>query len=195
MEGRSAGSPLADPGAWAVTAFATTSFVLGMYNAHLVSAGGAAIVIPIALFFGGVMQIIVAVLEVVRGNVFGAVVFGTYGPFWLIYGLIVQHYAATLAPASVTSALALFLAVFAVLTFYFFIASLKTDAVLIVVFALVFLALVVLAIGLENGSTRMTEIGGWITLVFAVIAWYHAAGDVISYTWGRTVLPMGKIKK
>jgi hypothetical protein len=28
-----AASTLADPGAWAVTAFATTSFALGMYNA------------------------------------------------------------------------------------------------------------------------------------------------------------------
>jgi succinate-acetate transporter protein len=195
MQGRSVGSTIADPGAWAVTAFASASFMLGMYNAHLVSAGGAAIVIPVAIVFAGVMQVIVAVLEVIRGNVFGAVVFGTYGPFWIIYGLIVQHYAGTLAPASVASALALFLAVFAVLTFYFFIASLKTDVVLAVVFALVCIALAVLAIGTENASTRVTEIGGWITIVFAVLAWYHAAGDVISFTWGRTVLPMGKINK
>ena len=194
MQGRSVGSSLADPGAWAVTAFATTSFMLGMYNAHLVSAGGAAIVIPVAFFFGGAMQIIVAVLEVIRGNVFGAVVFGTYGPFWVIYGLIVQHYAGTLAPASVASAVCLFLAMFAVLTFYFFIASLKTDVVLAIVFALIFIALVVLAIGAEGGSIRTTEIGGWITLIFAVLAWYHAAGDVIAYTFGRRVLPMGKIK-
>jgi succinate-acetate transporter protein len=193
LQGRSA-STLADPGAWAVTAFATTSFMLGMYNAHLLSAGGTAIVIPVAFFFGGLIQIIVAVLEVARGNVFGAVVFGTYGPFWVIYGFIAQHYASVLAPASVGSALALFLAMFAVLTFYFFIASLKTDFVLVLVFALIFIGLVLLAIGNGSGHVVYLEAGGWVTLAFAVLAWYHAAGDVIAHTFGRTVLPMGKLK-
>lgn len=194
MQGRSAGSTLADPGAWAVTAFATTSFMLGMYNAHLISAGGAAIVIPVAFFFGGAVQIIVAILEVARGNVFGAVVFGTYGPFWVIYGFIAQHYASVLAPASVGSSIALFLAVFAVLTFYFFIASLKTDLILAIVFALIFIGLILLAVGAGKASTSFTEAGGWVTLAFAVLAWYHAAGDVIAHTFGRTVLPMGKLK-
>ena len=194
MQGRTAVSTLADPGAWAVTAFATTSFMLGMYNAHLISAGGTAIVIPVAFFFGGAVQIIVAILEVVRGNVFGAVVFGTYGPFWVIYGLIAQHYASVLAPASVGSSIALFLAVFAVLTFYFFIASLKTDLVLAVVFALIFIGLILLAVGAGKASTSLTEAGGWVTLAFAVLAWYHAAGDVIAHTFGRTVLPMGSLK-
>lgn len=194
MEGRSSGLKIADPGAWAVTAFATTSFMLGMYNAHLLSAGGAAIVIPVAFFFGGAVQIIVAILEVARGNVFGAVVFGTYGPFWVIYGLIAQHYAGILTPSSVGSAVALFLAMFAVLTFYFFIASLKTDVVLVAVFALIFIGLVLLAIGSGTARTTYTEAGGWVTLAFAVLAWYHAAGDVIAHTFGRTVLPMGKLK-
>jgi succinate-acetate transporter protein len=193
LQGRSSGSTLADPGAWAVTAFATTSFMLGMYNAHLVSAGGAAIVIPVAFFFGGMVQIIVAILEVARGNVFGAVVFGTYGPFWVIYGFIAQHYAGVLAPASVGSALALFLAVFTVLTFYFFIASLRTDVVLALIFGLIFIGLALLAIGAGTGHVVWTKAGGWVTLAFAVLAWYHAAGDVIAHTFGRKVLPMGNL--
>ena len=96
----SAAAPgLADPGAWAVTAFATTSFMLGMYNAGLLNAGGAAIVIPVALFFGGLIQIIVAILEIIRGNLFGAVVFGTYGPFWVIFGVLQTLYAWASLPA------------------------------------------------------------------------------------------------
>lgn len=183
-------SGLADPGAWAVTAFATTSFMLGIYNANLLSAGGALIVVPVALFFGGLIQILVGVLEVVRGNVFGAVVFGTYGPFWVIYGVIVQFYAKDVPAADLGSALSLFLAMFAVLTFYFFIASLRTDAVLVAVFALIFAGLVLLSIGEGTGNTTATHAGGWVTLAFAVLAWYHAAGDVIAHTFGRTVLPV-----
>ena len=80
-------SSMADPGAWAVTAFGTTSFMLGIYNAGLLH-GSSAVVLPVAFFFGGLIQIIVGVLEIARGNIFGAVVFGTYGPFWVIYGAL-----------------------------------------------------------------------------------------------------------
>jgi uncharacterized protein len=190
-----AATGLADPGAWAVTAFATTSFMLGMYNAHLINAGGAIIVIPVALFFGGLVQIIVAILEILRGNLFGAVVFGTYGPFWVIYGVLLTIYASSIPSNAVDSALALFLAMFAVLTFYFFVASLRTDMVLAAIFALIFIGLVLLAIGAGAASTAFTEAGGWVTLAFAVLAWYHAAGDVIAATFGRTVLPVWSLRR
>lgn len=192
---RPASSGLADPGAWAVTAFATTSFMLGMYNAHLINAGGAAIVIPVALFFGGLVQIIVAILEILRGNLFGAVVFGTYGPFWVIYGVLLTLYVTAIPASSLSSALALFLAMFAVVTFYFVIASLRTDMVLVAVFALIFIGLVLLAIGAGEANAGLTKAGGWVTLAFAVLAWYHAAGDVIAATFGRPVLPVGSLRR
>jgi len=193
------GNPLADPGPWAVTAFATTSFMLGMYNTHLIGSGNLGslpIVFPVAFFYGGLIQIIVGFLEVWRGNMFGAVVFGSYGPFWVIYGAISIWFAKMVDPASSASAgVALFLAMFAVVTFYFFIASFKTDWVLVAVFGLIFIGLVLLAIGAGQNSTGFTKAGGWVTLLFAVIAWYHAASDIIGFTFGRTVLPVGKIKK
>jgi hypothetical protein len=191
-----ASGPLADPGAWAVTAFATTSFMLGLYDTHLIGSGSLPIVFPVAFFYGGLIQIIVGILEVGRGNVFGAVVFGTYGPFWVIYGAIETWFAKMAAPASsVTAGVALFLAMFAVVTFYFFLASLKTDRVLIAVFALIFIGLVLLAIGAQSGSVTWTKAGGWVVLVFAVLAWYHAAADIINFTFGRQVLTVGKIAK
>jgi hypothetical protein len=169
--------------------------MLGMYNAGLINAAGAAIVIPVALFFGGLVQIIVGVLEIVRGNLFGAVVFGTYGPFWVIFGVLETLYATSIPASAINSALALFLAMFAVLTFYFFIASLRTDLVLVTVFALIFIGLVLLSAGAGTDTPTVTKAGGWVTLAFAVLAWYHAAGDVIGFTFGRTVLPMGSLRR
>lgn len=187
--------PIADPGAWAVTAFATTSFMLGMYNAGLLPAGGVAVVIPVAFFFGGLIQIIVGILEVMRGNVFGAVVFGTYGPFWVIFAAIETWFAAKIPTSAADSALCLFLAMFAVITFYFVIAALRTDAVLFAIFALIFAGLVLLSIGAGLPNATITKAGGWVTLAFAVLAWYHAAGDVIAHTFGRKVLPMGALMR
>lgn len=140
------GGPLADPGAWAVTAFATTSFMLGLYNTGEIGPASLPIVLPVAFFFGGLVQILVAILEIGRGNVFGAVVFGTYGPFWVIYGAILTWFAKMVHPAAaVDKGVAVFLAMFAVVTFYFFLASLRTDTVLVAVFGLIFVGLVLLA--------------------------------------------------
>lgn len=189
------GFKMGDPGAWAVSAFATTSFMLGMYNSGLLHTGGVAVVLPVAFFYGGMIQIIVGILEVLRGNMFGAVVFGTYGPFWVSFAAIETWFGKSLSAADAGGAVSLFLAVFAVLTFYFFLASLKTDRVLVVIFALIFIALVLLSIGAASGVSFFTVLGGWVTLVFAVVAWYHAAADIINFTFESKVLPLGAIKK
>ena len=79
------------------------------------------------------------------------------------------------------------------LSFIFFIASLRTDLVLVVIIGLIFVGLVLLSIGARHRPAAITEAGGWVTLAFAVLAWYHAAGDIIASTFGRTVLPVWPI--
>jgi hypothetical protein len=96
------------------------------------------VVLPAAFFFGGLVQIIVAVLEISRGNLFGAAVFGTYGPFWVIFGAFETLYLTSIPAAHLNSAVSLFLAVFAVVTFYLAIASLRTDLVPAAILWLIF---------------------------------------------------------
>jgi uncharacterized protein len=182
---------MANPAPWAVTAFATTSFMLGMYQTHLLNNAGIAIVLPAAFFFGGLVQIIVAILEFSRGNLFAGAVFGTYGPFWVIVGAFDTIYAASVPAVQANDANSLLLAVFAVITFYLGIASLRTDLVLTIIIWLIFAGLVVLSVGAGANNVDITEGGGWIVLSFAVLAWYHAAGDIIESTFGRKVLPFG----
>jgi succinate-acetate transporter protein len=182
---------MANPAPWAVTAFATTSFMLGMYQTGLLNAAGLPIVLPATFFFGGLVQIIVAIMEFSRGNLFAGAVFGTYGPFWVMFGAFETLYAASVPAAQLSSATCLFLAVFAVITFYLAIASLRTDLVLTVIIWLIFVGLVLLSIGAGASSSAITKAGGWVVLIFAVLAWYHAAGDVIESTFGRKVLPFG----
>ena len=84
---------------------------------------------------------------------------------------------------------------FAILSFFFFLASLRTDMVLLAVFALITIGLVLLSVGAGTTTPDLTKAGGWVTLAFAVLAWYHAAGDVIGYTFGRVVLPVGPLRR
>ncbi len=182
---------MANPAPWAVTAFATTSFMLGMFQTGLLNNAGVLIVLPAAFFFGGLVQIIVAIMEFSRGNLFAGAVFGTYGPFWVMFGAFETLYAASVPAAQLSSATSLFLAVFAVVTLYLAVASLRTDLVLTVIIWLIFVGLVLLSIGAGASNGNVTKAGGWVVLVFAVLAWYHAAGDIIESTFGRKVLPFG----
>lgn len=166
-----------------------------MYNAGLMDKGGIGVAVPFAFFFGGLIQIIVAILEIQRGNLFGAAVFGTYGPFWVIYASLNTLNSASIPKENLSSALSLFLAMFAVITIYLFIASLRTDIVLAVILALIFLGLAALSIGEATGDESAAHIGGWITLAFAVLAWYHAASDIIQSTFGKRLLPVGPLVK
>ena len=137
----------------AVTAFATTSFMLGIYQTGLCSGP--------------------------TGRS------GSCSAFETLYAASVP------AAYEVSSALSLFLAVFAVVTFYLAIASLRTDLVLTVIIWLIFVGLVLLSIGFGTSSGNVVKAGGWVVLVFAVLAWYHAVGDVIAATFGRKILPFG----
>lgn len=183
----------ASPAPWAVFAFATTSFFLGYINAGLIGGSAVYAVLPMALIFGGLCQLIVAILETVRGSGFTATVFGIYGPFWIIYGLLVKFFLGSIPTSGQAAAVALFLFMFAVLSVFLTIASLRTDKVLVVIFFLIAVALVLLGLGAATGASGLTVLGGWVTLVFAVLAWYHALGGLLTMTWGRSVLPTGII--
>lgn len=184
----------ADPAHWAVFAFATTSFALGYVNSGWIGSTAVGVVLPIALLFGGLVQLMVAVLEVFRKNIFGACVFGTYGPFWIIYGLYVEFFASSVSKADAGPAAALFLAMFAVMTFFFVVASFATDWMLVAVFSLIDVALILLAIGAGEANATLTHIGGYVTIAFAVLAWYHALGGIVEGTFGRNLLPFWNVE-
>jgi succinate-acetate transporter protein len=198
MRGAGPTEPLADPGALALTAFATTAFMLGLYLSGLVGTGSLPLVFPVALLFGGLIQIMVAMLEVVRGNTFGGAAFGTYGAFWVIFGAINTWFVHMVKPASAVDAgVAVFLSMFAVVSFYFLLASLKTDLVIFGIFLLLVPAFSVIAYGYANADPTGTlvKIGGWLNMAFAVLGWYHAAADLIAQTFGRQVLPVGPLSE
>jgi succinate-acetate transporter protein len=185
----------ADPGDLAVTSFGASSLMLGIVNAHLINATAIGIVLPTAFIFGGLVQVIAAVIEVVRGDNFGAVAFGSYGSFWIILGLYFTIYAKMVAPSSAGTTLALFLWMFAIISLYLFIASLKTDVVLAIILFLLVVTFVLLALGNGMANTTLVKAGGYTTIVFAILGFYHAASGTIASTFGKNVLPVGPLNK
>ena len=192
---------IGDPGSWAILAFSATSLLLGLFNSSAIDANGSAVIIPVAFVLGGVVQLIAAVLEVVRGNIFGAVVFGSFGPFWVIYALIENSYAGKVAIAgaaakdanAVPSALLAFLIMYAALVFIFMIAALRTDVVILTVVVLVEVVIVLLMVGIYGAHPEATKISGIVTIVFAALGLYRGGADLVAFTFKHPVLPVGHL--
>jgi succinate-acetate transporter protein len=183
-------SPIADPGPLGLAAFALTTFVLSMFNADLVGAGGEPVVFGLAFAYGGIAQFAAGMWEFRTGNTFGAVAFTSYGAFWLSFWAFVEFFEKDVPKADAGHAVGLYLIAWGIFTLYMFVASLRTTAAIAAVFALLTLTFFALGIGNAGGHTNIVHIGGWIGLATAAAAWYASFAAVTNSTFKRTVIPV-----
>src|SRR5436309_2290676 len=73
------GTPAANPAAVGLVAFGLTTVLLSLVNAGVLPPGGEPVVIPLALAFGGLMQIFAGAFEFKLGGSFGLVTNATFG--------------------------------------------------------------------------------------------------------------------
>src|SRR3954452_22629287 len=116
---------IADPGPLGLAGFAMTTFVLSVFNANLITDQKlAAVVLPLALFYGGLVQLLAGMWEFRKGNTFGATAFCSYGAFWLSYAAYVKFVAGDLPADTAHQATGLFLLIWAIFTVYMTVAAL-----------------------------------------------------------------------
>jgi succinate-acetate transporter protein len=184
-------SPLADPGPLGLAGFALTTFLLSLFNAGLVAnAALEAVVLPVALCYGGIAQLLAGMWEFRKDNTFGAVAFTSYGAFWLSFVGYVRFIAPKLPAADAHTATGLFLLAWTVFTAYMWLASLRTSGVVAAVFTALMVTFALLTAGALSAQPQLTHVGGWFGLVTAALAWYGSAAAVTNSTWKRTVLPV-----
>ncbi len=73
---------LSNPAPLGLAGFALTTWLLSMNNAGWITGDGMGIVLACALAYGGTAQAIAGIMELPRGNTFGATAFLSYGAFW-----------------------------------------------------------------------------------------------------------------
>lgn len=187
---------IADPGPLGLGAFAGTTFVLSLFNAGLVGdAKLAAVVLPLALIYGGVAQLLAGMWEFRKNNTFAAVAFTSYGAFWISFFYFDSYIAGKLPPTEAHTAVGIFLLMWTVFTAYMTVASIKTTGALTAVFGAVLVTFAVLTIGEFSQNTTMIHTAGFFGLLAAVLAWYASAAGVVNATWARTVLPVFPAKR
>ncbi len=191
-------APTANPAPLGLSAFALTTFVLSCINANLISTLPN-IVVGLALFYGGLCQLLAGMWEFKAGNTFGATAFSSYGGFWLAFGLIFIPGTNILGAfgtntAQLHSGLGLFLLGWAIFTLLMFLGTLRSNGALISVFGLLFLTFLFLSLGEFSGTAILGQIGGWLGILTALTAWYTALAGILSSTRSAFTLPTWPVR-
>lgn len=184
---------IADPAPLGLAAFAMTTVVLSVFNADLLPKALLLVVLPLALFYGGLVQLLAGMWEFVRNNTFGALAFSSFGAFWLAYAGYARFILPGLPKTTAFQATGLFLAVWGFFTLYMLMASLRTTAAVALVFLTLFVTFAILASGELAQNTQIVKIGGYVGILTAAVAWYASFAGVTNATWKRTVLPTGPL--
>jgi succinate-acetate transporter protein len=183
-------TPIADPAPLGLAAFAMTTFVLSMFNANLVGAGGEPVVLGLAFAYGGLAQFLAGMWEFRNGNTFGATAFTSYGAFWLSFAAYVEFFSKSVSASDAGHAVGLYLIAWGIFTLYMVIPSLRVSAAVVTVFVLLAATFFILGIGNAGGHENIVHIGGWVGLATAVAAWYASFAGVTNATFKRVVLPV-----
>jgi succinate-acetate transporter protein len=183
---------VADPAPLGLCGFALTTFVLSSINAGWFSAAATTIVVGLALFYGGIAQLCAGMWEFRRNNTFGATAFTSYGAFWLSFAVIFIPGSGILAgiTPAVHQALGLYLLGWTIFTGLMFLGTLRSNVALVAVFGLLFLTFLLLTIGELGPSTSAHQIGGYLGVLTAIVAWYTALAGILVSTRSVFQLPV-----
>ncbi len=195
-------SAFANPAPLGLSAFALTTFVLSCSNAGFIFTrvgAGASVVVGLALFYGGVVQLVARIQEFRAGNTLGATAFCSYAGFWLALGVVLLPpsglAAALIKEATLAQALGAFLLGWTIFTLLMFFGSLRSNLALMALFGALFLTFLALTIGElinasgSNGSVWI-QVGGWLGIITALIAWYTALAGILASGKSMFTLPV-----
>jgi succinate-acetate transporter protein len=168
----------ANPAPLGLSAFALTTFVLSALNAGWYTLGpkDAPAVIGLALFYGGLGQLLAGMWEFRSGNTFGAAAFSSYGAFWLAFGWGLQNGQIRLG----TPEVGFYLLAWGIFTFLWFLGTLRTNLALMGVFLFLTLTFLALAFANFGMGASWVSIGGYLGIITALLAWYTALAGMLA---------------
>eukprot|EP01012_Entosiphon_sulcatum_P041983 TRINITY_DN558_c0_g1_i2.p2 TRINITY_DN558_c0_g1~~TRINITY_DN558_c0_g1_i2.p2 ORF type:complete len:388 (-),score=97.86 TRINITY_DN558_c0_g1_i2:435-1598(-) len=188
-------NPLANPGCLGLFAFALTTGFLMLEVCGAVENAFAFTIIPCALMFGGLVQLLVGMWEIQRNNLFGAVAFTSYGAFWMTYFFEKILYQSKVFPAvsaTYPKGETAYYVMWGLLTTVFFFQTLRITYALQTVFFLVALTFFLLAGGVWSANCK--KAAGIAGVLAASAAFYTGAAEFTNDLYKRTIIPLGHVQ-
>lgn len=180
----------ATPAPLGLAGFALSTFILSVFYTRLVNPAGLPVLFGVLLFYGGVAQFLAGMWEFRTGNTFGAVVFGSYGAFWMALWAFDTLYAKHLPLAVAGHSLGLYLFTWAGFTAMLFFASLRTTGAVAVTVFLLVVTEILLGFGYNIPSLNTLKWGGYVGIATAAAAWYTMFAIILESTFKRWILPV-----
>lgn len=183
----------ANPAPLGLLCFALTTILLSMHNAGLFPLD--AMILAMAVFYGGIAQIFAGVFEFRKKNTFATTAFISYGFFWLTLAGIIVFPKIGFAEKSGEVAMASYLGIWGLMSFVMFIGTFRLNRALQVTFGLLVIAFALLSIGDLIGSKTLKTLAGWEGIVLGFSAMYTGLAQVLNEVYGRVVWPLGPVVK
>jgi len=182
---------LANPAPLGLMGFGMTTVLLNIHNAGFFPINS--MILAMGIFYGGMAQILAGYLEYQKGNTFGLTAFVSYGHFWLSFVFLIVAPKLGFIEAPSNAALACYLFMWGVFTFFMYFGTLKSSRALQFVFASLTLLffLLTLAHAPIEGAKTIGIIAGYEGIICGASAIYLAMAEVLYKVHGRIVLPIG----
>jgi uncharacterized protein len=148
-------------------------------------------VVGYAIFYGGLMQLIVAIFELIRGATFPFAVFGSYAAFWLGWAKVIleTHDTTLKLGTDFSDGKTAWLIQWGVLTFGFWVIALRKNYCLIATLGLLWITFFLLAAATHTGDPDVKKSAGYFGFFTAIAAWYTAMAEIANEEFGWHVLP------
>ncbi|KAK4452153.1 GPR1/FUN34/yaaH family-domain-containing protein [Podospora aff. communis PSN243] len=198
----------ANPAPLGLSAFALTTFVLSAVNLGVRGVNVPNIAVPLALGYGGLVQLLAGMWEMAVGNTFGATALSSYGGFWIAYGVLLTpnwnilgeggpYTAEGAAPGMGDSALGFFLTGWFIFTTILLLCTLRSTVMFFMLFFTLDLAFLMLACGAfaeadghMEASHKLHQAGGGFGMVAAFLAWYNAFAGIADSSNSFFLIPV-----
>jgi hypothetical protein len=185
----SAVSGVVDARSLGLAAFATTTFVYGLSYTTIWSPGSsAAMALTLALVYGGAIQILAGIWAFGRRQTFPAVVYCSFGAFYVSYYVFVHTVASGLSGADLQTATSVYLLAWLILSAYILVAAARVTPATGITYFFWWLSYLLLVIGEFLGNSNVIIGGGAAAIASAGAAWYVSAALLINDSAGKKVL-------
>ncbi|MEI6426392.1 MAG: acetate uptake transporter [Candidatus Absconditabacteria bacterium] len=183
----------ANPAPLGLLGFGMTTILLNIHNAGFFELN--AMIMGMGIFVGGIAQVIAGIQERKKNNTFGATAFTAYGFFWiaLVTTWILPKLNIGIAKADELS-MGFFLSIWGLFTLFMFVGTLKINRALQAVFGTLTVLFILLALGDFTGIALIKTIAGYEGIICGLSAIYACAAQILNEVYGKTVLPLGKVK-
>ncbi|ABC80499.1 acetate uptake transporter [Anaeromyxobacter dehalogenans] len=181
----------ANPAPLGLMGFGLTTVLLNLHNAGIIGIGS--MILAMGLFYGGLAQIIAGVMEWKKKNTFGMVAFTSYGFFWISLVALIVMPRFGIADASDKNAMAAYLFIWGLFSIVLFIATLRMNRTIMLVFFALVVLFILLGLGDATGNTTITRIAGYEGILCGLGAIYLGAAQILNEVYGRKVLPIGEL--